>query len=226
VDDDATRTTHVTDAARRLAEAGVRALEPRRSDSRRNKDRLLEAAVRVLSEDPNATVEDVAAEAGLNRSTVYRRFSSREQLLGAVRGRLLEENRALFREAAAREPDFARCMNELFRASVHLAHRHRRIWRRLIEIGAQPGIDAHEPADAFVDWLKAGQRDGAIRDDVPPEWVVMMWMHLVVAGSDAAERYGIDIDDAARMAADAAASALRPRSRSPSPASTGRQRAG
>jgi AcrR family transcriptional regulator len=206
-----TRKADVVEAAEQLPDPGPPSLEPRRSDSRRNRDRVLEAAIQVLSEHPNATVEDVAAAAGLNRSTVYRRFSSREHLLEAVRRRLVEENRALFRETVAREPDFARCMDELFRAAVHLAHKHRLIWRRLVEIGAMPGMDTYEPANAFVTWLEAAQRDGAIRGDVPTEWVVLLWMQLVVAGSTAAERYDIDIDDAARMAADAAASALRPR---------------
>jgi AcrR family transcriptional regulator len=205
------RKAQVVEAAEQRPDPRARSLEPRRSDSRRNKDRVLEAAIRVLSEHPNATVEDVAAEAGLNRSTVYRRFSGREQLLDAVRWRLVEESRALFRETVAQEPDFGRCMDVMFQASVRLAYRRRLIWQRLIEIGALPRLEDYQPKDTFVAWLEAGQRDGELRDDLPVEWLVTLWMHLVNAGSNAADRCGIDIEDAARLAVDAAVRALRPR---------------
>jgi AcrR family transcriptional regulator len=192
------------------AGGGTRSLEPRRSDSRRNRDRVLEAAITVLSERPDATVEDVAAAAGLNRSTVYRRFSGRDALLRAVRERVMGESQAIFREAVAREPDFAACMESMLREAVRHSHARRRIMRRLVQVGAMPGPEAYEPRGAFVEWLAAGQRGGHLRDDVPVEWLVSAWMQLVGAGSNAAEHYGIAIEDAARMAADAAARALGP----------------
>ena len=163
----------------------------------------------MLSERPNATVEDVAAEAGLNRSTVYRRFSGRDQLLEEVRARVLGESQAIFRDTVAVEPDFARCMDIVFRAAVRHAYERRRILRRLVELGTIPGPESYEPRSAFVDWLAQGQRDGEVRDDVPMEWLVTVWMQLVTAGSIAAERYGIDIDEAAGMAAETAARAIR-----------------
>ena len=68
----------------------------------------------------------------------------------------------------------------------------------------------HTPQDPFVEWLAAGQRDGAC-DDVPVEWLVTAWVQLVVGGGTAADRYGIDIEDAAGMAVDAAVRAFAPR---------------
>jgi len=159
-------------------------LAPRRSDSRRNRDRVLEAAIEVLSDDPSATVEDVAAAAGLTRSTVYRRFRSRDALLAAVRDRLVEETRGVFRDAVAREPDFARCMDEMIREAVRNSFERRRAWQRLTELGSIPRVEEYQPQDAFMAWLEAGQRDGNLRADVP--------RRVAGHGLDAARRGGGD----------------------------------
>ena len=193
-------------------------LAPRRSDSRRNRDRVLEAAIEVLSDDPSATVEDVAAAAGLTRSTVYRRFRSRDALLAAVRDRLVEETRGVFRDAVAREPDFARCMDEMIREAVRNSFERRRAWQRLTELGSIPRVEEYQPQDAFMAWLEAGQRDGNLRADVPVGWLAIVWMQLVGAGVAACARDGMDVEESGRLAAEAAARVLGPGAESGAPA--------
>lgn len=53
----------------------------RRSDSRRNDERILTAASRLLEQSPAASLSDIAAAAGLARSTVYRHFPDRAALI-------------------------------------------------------------------------------------------------------------------------------------------------
>ncbi|WP_394617589.1 TetR/AcrR family transcriptional regulator [Lentzea sp. JNUCC 0626] len=55
-----------------------------RADAARNVEAVLRAAARVFAADPQARIPDVAAAAGVDRRTVYRRFDSREELLLAV----------------------------------------------------------------------------------------------------------------------------------------------
>ncbi|MGD9695253.1 MAG: TetR/AcrR family transcriptional regulator [Thermoleophilia bacterium] len=186
----------------------ARSLEPRRSDSRRNKDRLLEAAIRVLSENPDASMEDVAAEAELTRSTVYRRFAGREELLMAIRARVIEETQGVFRDAVAQEPEFVPCAMLMVREAVRNSFERRRIWLHLVQLGRIPESGEYRPRNAFVEWLEAGQEAGAFRNDVPVGWLVTMWMQLVNAGCVTVERDGIDIEEAARLAADAAVQIL------------------
>src|SRR3954463_9054365 len=54
-----------------------------REDARRNRERILKAAGRVLTQSPSASLEDIAATAGVSRSTIYRHFESRDTLIAA-----------------------------------------------------------------------------------------------------------------------------------------------
>src|SRR5215471_2822664 len=56
----------------------------RRSDARRSIDAILNAAVTVLGERPDASMEDIAVAAGVTRQTVYAHFPSRDALIGAL----------------------------------------------------------------------------------------------------------------------------------------------
>jgi len=53
----------------------------RRSDAEQNFSRIIEAAVELLEHQPAPSIEQIATAAGLARATVYRHFSSRNQLL-------------------------------------------------------------------------------------------------------------------------------------------------
>jgi serine phosphatase RsbU (regulator of sigma subunit) len=59
----------------------------RRADAVRNRERILEAAERMLERSPSATLADIAAAAGVARSTLHRRFPNRDALLAALQER-------------------------------------------------------------------------------------------------------------------------------------------
>ncbi|MEU5160090.1 TetR/AcrR family transcriptional regulator [Streptomyces sp. NPDC020875] len=68
--------------------------KPMRADTERTVRTILEAAERVLSANPAATMEQIAEAAGVARTTVHRRFASRDALIAALAawatGRLYE----------------------------------------------------------------------------------------------------------------------------------------
>ncbi|MEO3858065.1 helix-turn-helix domain-containing protein [Acrocarpospora sp. B8E8] len=55
-----------------------------RSDTERTMGTILEAAERVLSRNPAASMEQIAEAAGVARTTVHRRFASRDALVDAM----------------------------------------------------------------------------------------------------------------------------------------------
>src|SRR6202522_2763904 len=65
-----------------VPETGERAL---RADARRNRERLLEVAVRAFSQEgPDVTLDSIAKEAGVGIGTLYRHFPTREALVEAA----------------------------------------------------------------------------------------------------------------------------------------------
>lgn len=58
---------------------------PLRADAQRNRERILIAAEEAfLENDANVSLDDVAKRAGVGIGTLYRRFSTREELLAAT----------------------------------------------------------------------------------------------------------------------------------------------
>ena len=58
--------------------------KPLRADAERSIRSILEAAERVLSADPGASMEQVAEAAGVARTTIHRRFANRQALMDAM----------------------------------------------------------------------------------------------------------------------------------------------
>lgn len=59
-------------------------MEAHRADARLNEERILLAARRLLEHSAAASLSDIAAAAGVSRSTLYRRFHDRETLLARL----------------------------------------------------------------------------------------------------------------------------------------------
>jgi AcrR family transcriptional regulator len=70
-----------------------------RADAERSVRSIVEAAERVLADDPAASLERIAQEAGVARTTVHRRFASRQALLDALVVIAAEELRGAVEDA-------------------------------------------------------------------------------------------------------------------------------
>jgi AcrR family transcriptional regulator len=78
--------------------------ELKRSDARRNRDAILAATLVALTESPEASLNAIAKRAGVANATLYRHFSTREELVLATYerevGKLVDAAEVLMREQA------------------------------------------------------------------------------------------------------------------------------
>jgi AcrR family transcriptional regulator len=91
---------HVVDNPFELPMSSAPPAARERADARRNRERILCAAARLIEERgiEHISMDDVAAEAGVGKGTLYRRFGERGELLRA----LIEEPERAFQESLIR----------------------------------------------------------------------------------------------------------------------------
>ena len=145
---------------------------PLRRDAERNRLRVLEAARRVFGEQGfSASLDDVAAEAGVGVGTVYRRFPDKECLVGALFAHgFTDLERAVDDALAAVDPweGFA----ALARRSVELQVADRGLCEAFLGTDVLPDglVDARDRVvERLREVVRRAARSGALRDGVVPE---------------------------------------------------------
>ena len=149
---------------------------PLRADAQRNEDRLLKAAAAVFARDgADASVKDVAREAGVGVGTLYRRFPSKELLIEAVyrhEVRLLCE--AAPELAASLPPvDALRTWMERFLDFMAAKHGMAGVLRVVLTDDGERLQTRACLAEAVDRLLAAGRSQGAVREQVTPQDVLM-----------------------------------------------------
>lgn len=163
----------------------------RRADAERNIAAILDAALACFSEDPHATMGDIARTAGVGRVTLYAHFSSREELLEAALDRALAEvaevaeaGDAIDDEAGDGPAD--EVLRRHIRSSWWVLDRHRQLFE-VAQRSLPPGRlrDRHAPTLGDFDALLArGQAEGVFRTDLPPAWMASVIYSLFHAAAE------------------------------------------
>lgn len=179
----------------------VGSVRSRRADASRNRDAILQAALRSLNANPNASIAQIAADAGISRITFYGHFSSREQLLDAVAVRAMERIDATLAEIDLAQGPWAaletmiqsqwRLVDEL-NGLVHAAE-HQMPAERVHQLHAGP-------IGRVQALIQAGRDDGTFRTDQDLTWQTACFFSIL-HGAAAELRSG-------RLSEEAAARAL------------------
>ena len=168
---------------------------PMRADAERTVRTILEAAERVLARDPAATMEEIAAAAGVARTTVHRRFSTRDALLASLAG---WATRQLEAALDAARPDAAPPLVALYQATVNVL-RVKISWGFAMDAAVAGGAEVEEIQRRMLgtcDRLFGRLRDtGALRGDVDPVWARRVYYALIhEACQDVVAESAADVD--------------------------------
>jgi AcrR family transcriptional regulator len=165
---------------------------PLRADARRNRELVLAAATRLFAAGGlEVTMESIAREAGVGVGTIYRHFPSRESLVeAAYRNELAAICAAAAGLSLEQAPVAAlRAWMDRFvdymTAKVGMAE----ALREVIASGADPFAESRAMlGDALAALLAAAAAEGAIRDDVRADDVLMSLSGIALAAGQPAQR--------------------------------------
>jgi AcrR family transcriptional regulator len=146
--------------------AGSRAM---RADARRNRERLVEVALRAFSSGEEVTLETIARQAGVGIGTLYRHFPTREALVETVyRGELGRLRDTADELLASRTPDAAlRAWMDGFADYVTAKRGMAETLRAIAATGAISPAQTQQTLTVTIKGLlDAGAAAGTLRDDV------------------------------------------------------------
>ncbi|MCY1136999.1 TetR family transcriptional regulator [Actinoplanes sp. Pm04-4] len=153
---------------------------PRRADAERSIARIVAGARAALSRDPDATVDDIAAAAGVGRMTVYGHFRTRPELVEAA---LADALRAGEEKLAGvdLEGDPRHVLTRLLGSSWSLVSESNALLsaaEKVLPEGRVRQLHA-AAADRVERLIRRGQRDGVFRTDLPITWMVNVIQHVL-----------------------------------------------
>jgi AcrR family transcriptional regulator len=172
-----------------VAATGAR---PLRADAQRNRERLLDAAVRAFSQEgPEVTLDAIAKDAGLGIGTLYRHFPTREALVeAAYRNELARLCDAVPDLLRALPPDQAtRMWMDRFVDYMTTKRGMADALRAVIASGGNPYSESRDRLlGAVTALLEAGAAAGTVRADVDPLNVLASLTGVSMVTVDPAQR--------------------------------------
>jgi AcrR family transcriptional regulator len=175
----------------------------RRADATRSGAAVLDAAIVLLGQHPQASMEQIATAAGVARQTVYAHYTSREALMGAIMDRLTVEVAAAMNAVDLDNGSAAAGLRRWLEAIWRLLERYPVLLHGgVATIAAQDEYESHRPVTApLADLIRRGQHDGEFDASFPTTWLVAT---IISLGHTAAQEV-----NAGRMNAQEAGAAFR-----------------
>jgi AcrR family transcriptional regulator len=157
----------------------------RRADAERSIAAILDAAVGVLSDRPDASMEEIAKAAGVARQTVYAHYPSREELLSAVGGRALAQAVADFEAAEPERGTPVEALDRLVGSWWQTVARHARLLEAMRGSSAEEVHAFHAPIlERLERFVRRGRRAGDFDREQPLGWQLASFLALMHAAAD------------------------------------------
>ncbi|RSS43750.1 TetR/AcrR family transcriptional regulator [Streptomyces sp. WAC07061] len=156
---------------------------PRRTDARRNRERLVAAAREVFAEaGPGASLNEIARRAGVGAGTLYRHFPHRSALLTAVLADRIGTLCAYAQDLLASEGADDALERWLRAFLTHARVHHGMGSALLLEPARELGFDCHQRIlDAATGLLARAQRHGTARADVTADDLLQLVVGIALS---------------------------------------------
>lgn len=155
-----------------------------RADARRNRERILQATAEAIAANPAASIEQIAARAGVSRATLYHHFPNRNALMDALTERSVDEVTAALRTARPHDDGAFEALERVLLAAWQIVGRYRGLVivnQRLERAELQARL---APALALLrSLIERGQRSGDFDPELPAGWLLSALLDLIHAAS-------------------------------------------
>ena len=133
--------------------------------------KILERTAAVLAEGHGRTMQEIADKSGVGRTTLYRRFHTREDLLRAIFEQAISEAREGIAAANPDEGDAREAMMRVIEEMLKIGDKYRVLFQE-----KSAHNERAEGKDEFLeslrDLIRRAQREGAIDTSLPLDWVL------------------------------------------------------
>jgi AcrR family transcriptional regulator len=150
-----------------------------RADAARNLDAILQTGARLLATDPSTSIAAIAAEAGVSRRLVHRRFASREALRDAVFQAKLEAIDAVLTDARLDTAPVAVALHRFVEGIIAVVHRYP-IDPELMRDNAQSYARMLSQRAQVSTFMRRAMSEGLIRSDLP-DGMAQAQLHQIIA---------------------------------------------
>jgi TetR/AcrR family transcriptional repressor of mexCD-oprJ operon len=157
----------------------------RRSDADRSVQAILAAAVEALASDPDASMAEIARQAGVVRATIYVHFPTRESLLDAVMEHAVADVAHAMTDAEPQRGDPKEALERVLRATwKELGRFHSLLAINTGRLSVEELHRRHLPMTTLlVPLIERGQKQGVFRSDLPVSWHVAVIRAIVHTAS-------------------------------------------
>jgi TetR/AcrR family transcriptional regulator, mexCD-oprJ operon repressor len=191
------------------------ARRPMRADARRNVSAILDAATECLARDPEMSVADIAADAGVARITLYGHFKTRTDLVDAVLTRTLERADTILKNTDT-GGDPREALGRLIASSWQVVVQFRNVLAAAQrELPPERIRGTHDRVLRRVRMLiTRGQQSGAFRTDLPKQWLMTVAFSLMHAAAEDVSAGRLKRDQAATVITETLLAAYAPQNAS------------
>ena len=143
--------------------------------------RILEQTLPVLAEGLGRSMQEVAEISGVGRTTLYRHFKTREDLIRAIHVLAMEEAIAAVRESRLEEGSAEDAMRRLVAALCSIGNKYIVLLAHQPAVVKEMGQSLAEMSGPLYALVQRGQNEGVFKESLSPRWVLSAMGGLVVA---------------------------------------------